>query len=67
MQLLKFLTGKKTYIIAGVIGLLGVLQGLDVLILPESAWLVLGAFGLGALRSGVNKVAATVKDVNKKY
>ena len=52
----------KPYITAGVIGTLGVLQGLDILILPESAWLVLGALGLGFLRAGVNKVGKVVKE-----
>ena len=62
MKIVNFITSNKTYITAGAIGILGVLQGLDVLILPESAWLVLGATGLGFLRAGVNKVAKTVKE-----
>ena len=62
MKIVQFISSNKTYITAGSIGILGVLQGLEVLILPESAWLVLGAFGLGFLRAGVNKVAQTVKE-----
>ena len=65
MNITKFLSSNKTYIIAGVIGVLGVLQGLNVFVIPESAWLVLSAFGLGFLRAGVNGVAKTVKE-NKK-
>ena len=62
MKIVKFISSHKTYITAGAIGILGVLQGLDVLVLPESAWLVLGAMGLGFLRAGVNKIAKTVKE-----
>ena len=62
MNIVKFITHNKTYVIAGTIGILGVLQGLEVLIIPESAWLVMGAFGLGFLRAGVNKVAKTVQE-----
>ena len=65
MNRAKFLSGNKTYIIAGVIGVLGVLQGLNVFIIPESAWLVLGAFGLGFLRAGVNGVSKTIKEIKK--
>ena len=65
MNIAKFISGNKTYIIAGVIGVLGVLQGLYVFVFPESAWLVLGAFGLGFLRAGVNGVSKTIKE-NKK-
>jgi len=62
MKIVQFISSNKTYITAGAIGILGVLQGLEVLILPESAWLVLGALGLGFLRAGVRKVAQTVKE-----
>jgi len=62
MKIVNFISSNKTYITAGAIGILGVLQGLDVLILPESAWLVLGALGLGFLRAGVNKISKTVKE-----
>ena len=62
MKIVKFISSNKTYITAGVIGILGVLQGLDVLVLPESAWLILGALGLGFLRAGVNKVGKIVKE-----
>ena len=65
MNITKFISGNKTYIIAGVIGVLGVLQGLNVLTIPESAWLVLGAFGLGFLRAGVNGVSKTIKEIKK--
>ena len=62
MKIVKFISSHKTYITAGAIGILGVLQGLDVLVLPESAWLVMGALGLSFLRAGVNKVAQSVKE-----
>jgi len=60
-QVKKWLKGKKTYIIGGAIGILGVLQGLEVFEIPEAWWLVMGAFGLGFLRAGVNDIAKTVK------
>ena len=65
MNIVKFITSNKTYVIAGTIGILGVLQGLDVLVLPESCWIVLSAFGLGFLRSGVQKVSDAVEDINE--
>ena len=60
---LAFLKGKKSYIVAIVIAILGVLQGTSVFILPEWAWPIIGAAGLGALRSGINK---TADSLNKK-
>ena len=65
MNITKFLSGNRTYIVAGVIGVLGVLQGLNVFVIPESAWLVLGAFGLGFLRAGVNGISKTIKESKK--
>ena len=65
MNITKVISGNKTYIIAGAIGILGILQGLEILVLPESAWLVLGAFGLGFLRAGVKKTADAIKTANK--
>ena len=60
-ELIEFLKGKKTYIIAIAIVVLGFLQGMEVFIVPEWAWGILGALGLASLRAGVNKVADTIK------
>ena len=60
-NIFEFLKGKKTYIVAGLICVLGFLQGMDVFAVPDSVWPVLaGIFGV-TLRAGVNKVAETVK------
>ncbi|KKL60936.1 hypothetical protein LCGC14_1807640 [marine sediment metagenome] len=60
-ELFKFLRGRKSFIIAGLVLVLGGLQGLDIFTMPEYVWPVLaGAFGL-ALRAGVNKVAEEIK------
>ena len=50
----KFLAGKKTYIIAILIGVAAVANSLAYVI-PESVWAILGALGLGAVRSGIAK------------
>jgi hypothetical protein len=57
----EWLKGKKTYLIGILIALLGVLQGLEVFVLPEWAWPILGAVGLTTLRAGVDAVSAGVK------
>lgn len=49
------LQGKKTYIVAVGIGISAVLQILNIVI-PVWVWTVLGAAGLGAIRSGINKL-----------
>ena len=54
----KWLTGKKTYIVAGLTLAMGVAQAFGVA-LPELVYPVLAALGLGSLRSGVNRIAET--------
>jgi len=61
IKTIKFLKGKKTYIVAVAIAVLGVLQGTGLFTLPEAVWPVLAAVGLTTIRSGVNEVAKTVK------
>lgn len=51
---LDWLSGKKTYIIAIITAILGVMQANGTPI-PEYVWPLLGAFGLGTLRAGVQK------------
>ena len=50
--MLKFLEGKKTYIVAGIVGVLAFCSyaGINV---PSWVDLALGALGLGALRSAI--------------
>ena len=50
----KLLQGKKTYIMAFLVGVVGALKYLGIEI-PDVVWPILGALGLGALRSAVNK------------
>jgi len=50
----KLLDGKKTYLTAGLIFVLGGLSALGVVV-PEWVWMMLSALGLGSLRSAVNK------------
>ena len=50
-----FLQGKKTYIVAVLIGVGAVLQTLGYVI-PEAVWYILGALGLGAVRSAIDKL-----------
>ena len=60
-KVLAFLKGKKSYIIAIAMVGLGLAQGLDIFIVPEWMWGIIGALGLGALRAGVTKVADEIK------
>ena len=60
-KILELLKGKKTYLIAIAVVALGTLQGLDIFVLPEYAWPIIAALGLGSLRAGVNKVSDAVK------
>ena len=60
-KLLELVKGKKTYIVAIAIVVLGLLQGLDIFIMPDWSWPILAAVGLSTLRSGINKVADEVK------
>lgn len=47
-----FLSGKKTYIISMLIGGLGIWMSMGHVV-PEYVWALLGAAGLGAVRSGI--------------
>lgn len=60
-EFLKFLKGKKTYIIAGVMTVLGFFQGMGWFIVPDWVWAVLAGLGLTTLRAGVNTIAGTIK------
>ena len=51
----EYLQGKKTYIIAALIGIGAVMQTLGYAI-PDLVWPILGAMGLGAVRSAIDKL-----------
>lgn len=53
-NLLELLNGKKTYIIAIIIGIVAALNALGYVV-PEYVYGILGALGLGAVRAGVKK------------
>jgi len=53
----KWLQGKKTYIIAILVGVGAALQAMGVSI-PEYVYILLAALGLGAVRSGITKPPA---------
>ena len=50
----QWLQGKKTYIVAIIVGILAALQALGYVI-PEYVYAILAALGLGAVRSGIDK------------
>lgn len=50
----KLLQGKKTYIVAILIGVGAAAQAMGYVI-PEYVYILLGALGLGAVRSGIEK------------
>ena len=60
--LIDLLKGKKTFVVALAVGVLGVLQALSIFTVPEAAWPVIAAVGLASLRAGVNKVAEAAKE-----
>jgi len=60
-NLLNWLKGKKSYIIALAMVVLGFLQGTDILIVPEWVWGILAALGLATLRAGVTKIGDAIK------
>lgn len=49
-----WLQGKKTYIVAVLAGVAATLNALGIVI-PEWVYIVLGALGLGAIRSAITK------------
>jgi hypothetical protein len=51
-QLGKFLDGKKTYLVAVLVGVAAALQSLGITI-PDYVWTILAALGLGAVRSSI--------------
>ena len=51
----KLLQGKKTYLIAALIGIGAAVIQLGYVV-PEWVWMLLAAAGLGAVRSAINKL-----------
>lgn len=62
-KFLTFLSGKKTYITAIAIAILGVAEGYGFIKVPEWVWAVLASLGLTFIRSGVNGVASVIKPI----
>lgn len=58
-KLQEFLDGKKTYIIAILTGIGGVLIAFHIAI-PDYVWTVLAALGLGAVRSAIDNQSPKV-------
>ena len=63
MNYLELLKGKKTFIIIGIMVVLGSLQGLDIVTVPDQVYELLGLIGLGFFKAGVNRVSKEVKDL----
>jgi hypothetical protein len=62
----KLFKGKKTYIVAIAIVVLGVLEGFDVFEVPYTWWLVLTGAGLGFMRKPVNTIEKSIEEIRKK-
>lgn len=54
-KLISLINGKKTFIIAGLVGIGAVLTMLGFHI-PDFVWPILGALGLGAVRDAISKL-----------
>jgi len=65
MNYLELLKGKKTFIIIGIMVVLGSLQGLDIVTVPDQVYELLGLIGLGFFKAGVNRVSQEVKDLKE--
>lgn len=52
MKLLKYLKGKKTYLVAGIVFVLGGLEALGYAV-PQELYVLLGGLGLYTLRSAI--------------
>jgi hypothetical protein len=55
-SILDFISGKKTYIVAILVGLGGAAQVLGYHV-PDAVWPILGGLGLGAVRDAIGKSA----------
>lgn len=60
----QWIKGKKTYIVAGVFVVGGILQAFGVPI-PAVVYPILAGLGLGSLRAGVNTTTAVIKGAMK--
>lgn len=62
MKLINFLAGKKTYIVAFLMVLVGIINALSgdltwgQLLQSPDVWVILNGLGLGSLRAGVSKL-----------
>ena len=59
-----WLEGKKTYIVALVLAVLGAYTAMGHIV-PDEVYVILSALGLGTLRAGVDKVSAVATAVKK--
>jgi hypothetical protein len=62
MKKVKKLDGYTTWIVAGVIILLGILQGFGIFTVPAELYIVLGGSAAFRVRSAINKVAEQTAD-----
>jgi len=65
-KLIKWLSGRKTYFVAIAVVVLGLLQGLDIFTLPDAAWPIIGAVGLGFMRASISKISDEIKKPKRK-
>ena len=58
--------GNRTYIVAGLVLVAGVLEGLGIFTIPAWVWPLLGASGLGFLRASQSGVKKAIEDIINK-
>ncbi len=61
LMVANYLKGKKTYIITVACGVLGALEYTGTFTVPQWAWIIIYAAGLGALRAGINNAITSAK------
>ena len=54
-NIVEYLKGKKTYIVAGATLVLGFMEAFDLFVMPDAGWAVIAALFGVSLRAGVQK------------
>ena len=65
-ELVKKVEGRKTLIVIAVAFAIGILEGLEVVDVPNKVWLFLSLAGVGFIKTYANRIEAILKELLKK-